>query len=181
MVAIVPLKALDDAKSRLGRVSSAPDRRALALTLLGRVVRACAEAGLPVVVVSPDADVHAAARRLGADTLDDGGADLTGAVALALAANADEDAVVVVAADLPFLQAADLVALLAAATPLAIAPAADGTTNAVAARPPSAFTPSYGRGSARRHGGRRVRRPGLEHDLDTPADLATALAAGVLR
>ena len=61
--------------------------------------------------------------------------------------------------------------MLAAADPLAIAPSPDGRTNAIAARPPSAFVPSYGDGSAARHGGTPVVRPGLARDLDTPADL----------
>jgi 2-phospho-L-lactate guanylyltransferase (CobY/MobA/RfbA family) len=63
--------------------------------------------------------------------------------------------------------------LLALARPLAVAPAADGTTNAVAARPPSALRPSYGPGSAARHGGLHVDLPRLAQDLDTPDDLAS--------
>ncbi len=43
--------------------------------------------------------------RLGAETLDDGGLDLTGAVALGLERYADAEAVVAIAADLPFVTA----------------------------------------------------------------------------
>ena len=83
------------------------------------------------------------------------------------------DAVVAIAADLPFVTAEDVRALLDLAHPLVVAAAPDGTTNAAAARPPSALTPSYGPGSAARHGGLQVRMPRLEKDLDTPADLAS--------
>ena len=94
-----------------------------------------------------------------------------------LAAYPDAATIVVIAADLPYVETSDIEALLAAATPLAIAPSPDGRTNAIAARPPSAFTPSYGEGSAARHGGTPVVRPGLARDLDTPADLQEFEAA----
>lgn len=171
MIALVPLKTLDDAKSRLGAVLDAEERHALALRMLTRVVDACQGAGLDVAIVSSDPMAYVAARELGADVIDDGGEDLTGSVRRGLAAHADADAVVVIAADLPYVTAEDVEALLAAARPLAVAPSPDGRTNAVAARPPSAFTPSYGPGSAARHGGTAVDRPGLARDLDTPADL----------
>jgi len=177
MVAIVPVKELVAAKSRLSAVLAPEERSALVLDLLAGVVAACAEAGLPVTVVSPDPAVHRAAAELGADTLDDGGRGLTGAVALALARHASAEAAVVLAGDLPYVTADDVRGVLAAADPLAVVAAADGTTNAVAARPPAAFTPAYGPGSAARHGGRRVRAAGLERDLDTPADLEGWLAA----
>ena len=171
MIALIPLKALDDAKSRLGEVLAAEPRQALALQLLTRVIGACQGAGLEVAIVSSDPMAYVAARELGAGVVDDEGRDLTGSVQLGLATFADVEAVVVIAADLPYVTVDDVVALLAAAMPLAIAPSADGRTNAIAARPPSAFTPAYGEGSAARHGGVVVDRPGLARDLDTPADL----------
>jgi 2-phospho-L-lactate guanylyltransferase len=172
-VAVIPLKGLDHAKSRLGGVLSRAERAELALRLLAGVVGACHEAGLEVCVISPDPTARAEAERLGARTLDDGGADLSGAVRLGLEAFASAAAVVAIAADLPFVTAEDVRELLELAHPLAVAAALDGTTNAVAARPPSALTPSYGPGSAARHGGLQVHRPRLEKDLDTPDDLAS--------
>ena len=171
MIALIPLKSLDDAKSRLGDVLDAEQRHALALRLLTRVVDACQGAGLTVAIISSDPMAYIAARELGTVVVDDGGEDLTGSVRRGLAVYADAETVVVIAADLPYVETADLEALLAAAQPLAIAPSADGKTNAIAATPPSAFTPSYGDGSAARHGGTPVVRPGLARDLDTPADL----------
>jgi 2-phospho-L-lactate guanylyltransferase len=171
-VAVIPVKALDHAKSRLAGALSPDERRELALSLLARVVGACQEAGLEVCVVSPDPRAREAAGALGASALDDGGSDLSGAVRLGLAVHAGAEAVVAIAADLPLVTADDVRELLELARPLAVAAATDGTTNAVAARPPSALVPSYGPGSAARHGGLIVRRPRLEKDIDTPADLA---------
>jgi 2-phospho-L-lactate guanylyltransferase len=160
MIALVPLKSLDDAKSRLGEVLDAEQRHALALRMLTRVVDACQGAGLEVAIVSSDPLAYIAARELGTGVVDDGGEDLTGSVRRGLAAYPEA-----------YVETADIAALLAAADPLAIAPSPDGRTNAIAARPPSAFVPSYGDGSAARHGGTPVVRPGLARDLDTPADL----------
>jgi 2-phospho-L-lactate guanylyltransferase len=171
MIALVPLKSLDDAKSRLGEVLDAEQRHALALRMLTRVVDACQGAGLEVAIVSSDPLAYVAARELGTAVVDDGGEDLTGSVRRGLAAYPEAGTIVVIAADLPYVETADIAALLAAADPLAIAPSPDGRTNAIAARPPSAFVPSYGDGSAARHGGTPVVRPGLARDLDTPADL----------
>jgi 2-phospho-L-lactate/phosphoenolpyruvate guanylyltransferase len=171
-VAVIPLKGLDHAKSRLGGVLSRAERADLALQLLAGVIGACREAELAVCVVSPDPYARAEAARLGAETLDDGGVDLTGAVRLGLERHAQAEAVVAIAADLPFVTADDVRELLDLARPLAVAPAPDGTTNAVAARPPSALRPSYGPGSASRHGGLHVHLPRLAQDLDTPEDLA---------
>lgn len=176
MVAVIPLKALDRAKSRLGEVLDADARHDLALTMLARTVDACRGAGLDPWVVSPDPAVHASAEVLGARSLDDGGVDLTAAVALALAHHATAAIIVVVAADLPEITAEALLELIAQARPLALVAAADGTTNAIAACPPAVFTPSYGPGSAARHGGLHVRIAELERDLDTPADLRRVLA-----
>jgi 2-phospho-L-lactate guanylyltransferase len=174
-VALVPVKALPRGKSRLADVLDGDARADLVLFLLRRVVTACQEAGLAVCVVSPDAEVHAAARALGADALDDGGRDLSAGVALALGRHAQAAGVAVLAADLPYVTADDVRRLVAHARPLALVAAADGTTNAIAACPPSAFRPSYGPGSAARHGGARLRLAGIERDIDTPGDLGLAL------
>jgi len=177
-LALVPVKALPRGKSRLAGVLDEDARGDLVLFLLRRVVAACLEAGLEVCVVSSDADVHAAASTLGADALDDGGRDLSASIELALERHAGAAGVVVLAADLPHVTAADVRELIAHAQPLALVAAADGTTNAVAASPPTAFRPSYGPGSAARHGGTRLRLVGIERDVDTPGDLARLACRG---
>jgi len=86
--------------------------------------------------------------------------------------------VLVVNADLPCLQPDDLRALLDAVPPagIAVAPAADGTTNALALADAGLFQPLYGPGSAERFlalAGQAVtvEHPNLAHDVDTLGDL----------
>jgi 2-phospho-L-lactate guanylyltransferase len=81
----------------------------------------------------------------------------------------------VVNSDLPCVTADDLLALASATSP-AIAPAEDGTTNALGLPDASLFAPLYGPGSAERfraHFERAVfvNRPGLRDDVDTLDDL----------
>ena len=102
------------------------------------------------------------------------GATSPPASSLALERHAAARGVVVLAADLPHVTADDVRELIAHARPLALVAAADGTTNAIAASPPTAFRPSYGPGSAARHGGTRLRLVGIERDVDTPGDLGLA-------
>ena len=94
----------------------------------------------------------------------------------------DSGPVLVVNADLPCVQARDLLTLLGAmpADGLALVRAADGTTNALALAAPHLFAPLYGPGSAERFLARAERLgapaaiasiPNLEDDVDTLADL----------
>ena len=88
-------------------------------------------------------------------------------------------------ADLPTLTVDDLLAL-EAATPeagIAIAAAADGTTNALGLSDTTLFAPLYGKESAARFRAHAERsgvvavdiiRPGLQNDVDTVADLVNA-------
>jgi 2-phospho-L-lactate guanylyltransferase (CobY/MobA/RfbA family) len=62
---------------------------------------------------------------------------------------------------------------------VAIAPARDGTTNALGLSDTTLFAPLYGPGSAARFRAHAesavdVNRPGLRDDVDTPADLVTS-------
>ena len=98
------------------------------------------------------------------------------------------DGVLFLAADLPTVLPADIDALIAACPPrgVAIARARDGGTNGLVLRPPAVIVPSFGSpASAAVHaalagqaGARAVvvDRPRLALDLDTPDDLAAALA-----
>ncbi len=89
-------------------------------------------------------------------------------------------------ADLPWLQRDDVHAMIAAAERdgCALAPDRHGTgTNAVALAPEVAFEFAFGPGSLAAHlraapQACAVCRPGLAFDLDTPADLADLLASG---
>ncbi len=93
--------------------------------------------------------------------------------------------ILVIAADLPWILASDIIALALAAGPdtLVLAPSRDGTgTNALLVPPGVHVRPAYGAGSraahrreARRLGLRvaEVVRPGLGFDVDRPEDLPT--------
>jgi 2-phospho-L-lactate guanylyltransferase len=177
---LIPLKRLDDAKSRLSDALSPDERAALMLELLERVLAVVEEADVgPVTVVSAEARVPAGVARL-----DDRGLPWNEALAAAMREVVSEPVVAVVSADLPRVTAEDVQALVAA-TPdrgMAIARALDGGTNAVSMRPPAAVPTHFGeQQSAAVHAqataaaglaARIVDIPGLAFDVDTPADLA---------
>ena len=156
-------------------------RAALALAMLGDVLAACTAAGT-TTVVTDDESAAAMARDLGADVVDDGGARGQGpAVARALE-GVEAGPVLVVNADLP-CAVPDDVRKLGGAVPaggLALAPALDGTTNALALSSDDLFRPCCGPGSAERFRA-HARAVGAEaavvdienlvDDVDTLADL----------
>jgi 2-phospho-L-lactate guanylyltransferase len=148
-------------KTRLG-----PAREELSLAMLADVLAVATVVGR-TWVVSPDPVA-------GATWIPDPGGGQGAAVDAALR-EIDAGPVLVVNSDLPCVTADDLQALASAASP-AIAPAEDGTTNALGLPHTSLFAPLYGPGSAERfrvHFERSVSvdRPGLRDDVDTLADL----------
>jgi 2-phospho-L-lactate guanylyltransferase (CobY/MobA/RfbA family) len=114
-------------------------------------------------------DVLAACRAVGPTIV----ADLSGGQGAAVAAAlvGVEGPVAVVNADLPCVTPADLAAL--AETAPALAPAADGTTNALSLLSAADFRPLYGPGSAARFGAfaQPISIPNLADDVDTMDDL----------
>ena len=127
------------------------------------------------------ADVLEAARAVG-DVLvaDEPGGQ--GAAVEAALRGVEAGPVLVVNADLPCAQARDLLTLLGALPSggIALVPASDGTTNALALAAPHVFAPLYGPGSAERFLARSERLgvpaavatiPNLADDVDTLADL----------
>jgi 2-phospho-L-lactate guanylyltransferase len=105
--------------------------------------------------------------------------------ALAGAASALPDRLVIVHADLPGLHCDDITALIAAADRgVALAPDRRGTgTNAMALRDARGAFFGFGPDSFARHcaaypGAGEVRRAGLALDIDLPDDLALAIARG---
>lgn len=188
-VAVVPVKALHGAKSRLAVVLGPDERAALTLRTLRTVLDALDAPGIAArLVVSPDPVVLAAAREVGAVTLgqrpDGGGDGLNWALDEARAAAVGADALLVVLGDLPLLERADTAAILAlaGATPgVVLAPDRRETgTNAMLLRPPGALPFAFGAGSLARHRAlaaarglplAHYRAPGTALDLDTPDDL----------
>ncbi len=185
--AIVPQKPLAVAKSRLGTVLPAGARATLSLALLKAVCTALhATRGVEVVVVmTPDPEVQAFAAACGVGAVPDPAPGLNEALAEVFRTlPTHSHAILVVSADLPLLQPADIEAIFAAGDrrTLVLAPSKDRVgTNALLLPPAIAFRPAFGPGSfaVHRHRARalglriaEVHRPGLAFDLDTPADLA---------
>jgi 2-phospho-L-lactate guanylyltransferase len=178
---VVPFRAAA-AKSRLEPLDDAT-RLEVAHRMLADVITAATAVGPTILVTEKDAQ-HA--RRLAADqgvtVVDDPGGGQGAAVEAGLAA-APEWPVLVVNADLPDVRARDLLALLGTMPEngIAIAPAPDGTTNALALARPGLFEPLYGPGSAARFRARaeelgfeaaKLDAPALARDVDTATQLA---------
>lgn len=148
--------------------------------MLTDVLTACTPVGRTLLVTSREAEAaRALAKSFGVEVVDDPGRGQGEAVAAALV-RADEGPVLVVNADLPCATSRDVFALLGAmpADGMALARAADGTTNALALAAAWLFAPLYGRDSARRFA-ERARRLGVdavEVDLPNLADDGDSLA-----
>lgn len=203
LVAIVPLRSLEGAKSRLGGPLDAEERQALVADMLDRTVRAASavEAVEAVVVVSPDPAVLRAASAAGATPVRQVGDGLNeGLLAGARWAAADgATALLVLPGDLPAISPASISAIIDAAR--AAAAAAPGRplvaivadrhgrgTNALLVSPPDAIPFAFGQDSraahlaAARGAGAaivEVDSP-LALDLDLPDDLVLAEQLGLL-
>jgi 2-phospho-L-lactate/phosphoenolpyruvate guanylyltransferase len=150
--------------------------------MLANVITAATAVGTTILVTEPDADcARALAAEHGVTIVDDPGQGQGPAVAAALELVIEWPALVV-NADLPEARARDLLALLGAmpANGIAVAPASDGTTNALALSRAGLFAPLYGPGSARRflaHAeelgveATEIDIPGVARDVDTVDEL----------
>jgi 2-phospho-L-lactate guanylyltransferase len=195
-IAIIPVRSLERAKSRLGAVLDPEERRDLVLRLLARTIRAVLEApSLGVaVVVSPDPAVLETAASAGARPLAQRGSGLNGSLdearTAALAAGAR--CLLVLPADLPTIEPSDLEALVAAAESLppgprvVLVPDRHGRgTNALLLEPPTVIPFAFGGDSRAAHsalaaaaGAAYAELDGrLSLDLDTPDDLLALEAA----
>jgi 2-phospho-L-lactate guanylyltransferase len=142
VLAIVPVKGLDGAKTRLSPVLSAEERARLVVTMLDRVLAACREADAieRTLLVTPETGLgHGSG-----EVLHDAGTGHADAIALALGDPRAAGGALVVMADCPLVTPSSLDALAAAARPLALAPARDGGVNALALRPVDGFRPRFG-------------------------------------
>lgn len=187
VTAFVPLKALDEAKSRLAPALSSAQRRDLALRMAGAVCDACiaSPAIASVVLLAGDAAAATVAEGRDVTVRRSPAPGLAAALDDADAAVGDARASLVVAADLPQVHAAELTALVAAAghgPAVIVAPTVDGGTGALLRQPPSVMATAFGWRSATahqkaaEHAGVRVVRwwsPALGHDVDEPDDLAS--------
>jgi 2-phospho-L-lactate guanylyltransferase len=179
MLAIVPVKSLESAKTRLTPALGTVEREQLVVQMLDAVLAACAAATLisETLVVTPDP-----ALGRGRPVLRDDGAGHGPAIAQALRDPRARDGALVIMADCPLVKAGSLDALVEAATPLALVEAADGGTSALALADPALLEPAFGipgsaavtleRARAAGIEAAVVRDPALAFDVDNPADLA---------
>jgi 2-phospho-L-lactate guanylyltransferase len=181
VLAIVPVKGLEDAKSRLAPLLGPDERAALVGRMLADVLAACegSEAVVRTLVVTPEPGVMPVPA--GVELLADAGEGHAAAVALALADPRSREGALVVMADCALATPEALDRLAAAARPVALAPALNGGLNALAVRDPEAFEPVFGLPRGAELTVARARAAGLEpavldipelaFDVDEPGDL----------
>jgi 2-phospho-L-lactate guanylyltransferase len=192
IAALVPAKALDQAKGRLAAILGEDERRQLALVMLEDVVlalKAVAAIG-SVAVVSPDGDVRALASELGATTIEEP-ANVRGinqALTHALGVMSPRpEALVVVLADVPEISSADVDAALGVLPErgLVICPSHDKGTGLLAMRPagvipfrfgPQSFSLHKREAAAQGLQAEVVRAESLARDIDSPDDLRALLS-----
>lgn len=182
VVAVIPVKSFQFGKQRLSSELSDQRRREIGAALAEHTVAVAEDADLLPVIVAGDPEVAEWSLRAGIPVVQDPGQGLDAAARIGADwADTGGSAWLVLHADLPLLDRADAEVLrdrLEAGSPV-IAPSADGGTSALGSTGSFAF--AYGPGSFHRHlarlrGAEIVARVGLLHDLDSPGDLASALA-----
>ena len=179
MLAIVPVKGLNGAKTRLAPLLSADERAGLVRGMLAAVLTACGESESvrSTLVVTPDPGLAP----VGVEVLIDRGDGHAAAVISALADIRAAGGALVIMADCPLATGDSLDRLARAASPVALVPALDGGLNALALATSGLFEPVFGVPEAARRTVERARAAGIEpavvdepllaFDVDRPADL----------
>jgi 2-phospho-L-lactate/phosphoenolpyruvate guanylyltransferase len=186
--AVVPVKSFGRAKTRLAALLNSYQREQLARAMLEDVLAALQErdALAGILVVSQDADARQIATTRGARSLDDPfetGPNAAIRLALPFLRDAGAEAMIVVPADVPQIEADELAPVLQALRDrsIVIVPAArDGGTNLLGCSPMDIIAPCFGPESFAQHVS-AARRAGIEprilacrslaHDIDRPQDI----------
>lgn len=194
--AVIAVKSLDLAKSRLSDRLRPEHRAQLVLAMLGDTVAAASATPQvrSVTVVTPDPAVAELARELGAQVHpepriadSDGLNTALSDAAAALRERHGPAELLALQADLPALRPAELADMIATAPPghrsVVIDHAGTGTAALLVRDPEAPLDPRFGAGSARRHVAAGAVAlagawPGLRLDVDTAEDLAAAAALG---
>jgi 2-phospho-L-lactate guanylyltransferase len=189
--AIIPVKPLNRAKSRLSQVLPPEERQQLAENMLRHVLQVVRDVPqvMGTLVISRDSKALAIARDYGARTVVESGApELNAALmrATQVVRQWKGHAILILPADLPLLAPEDVTCLLELGqTERTVVIATDlnkDGTNALFIRPPGLIGYSYGTGSYERHlamaeqAGAAVKLYESERlmlDIDMPEDLAT--------
>jgi 2-phospho-L-lactate guanylyltransferase len=187
--AIVPVKPLRTAKSRLSAVLTRDEREILSQQMLINTLDLLREVKEieRTLVVSRDTKALSIARKHGARTVTENGApELNNALARAtvVAQQYDISGVLVIPADLPLMRIDDVENLISKATDppvVVIAPDRHGRgTNALLSSPPSLIEYDFGTDSFERHVARAkaagvqiviCKNPSIGLDVDLPEDL----------
>ncbi len=158
LTAVVPVQNLETAKSRLASILSPQERSDLVLTLFDNVMTALTGSlsVVRMVVVSPDPNVLAIARRWNADPVEQPGRGLNAAIRLGRdrAVGLGADSILIVLADLPRITPADVDRLAERSHGMSVTMAPDRHgrgTNAMILRPPTAIEPAFGVDSLLKH------------------------------
>lgn len=187
---LLPVKALDDAKTRLEPLLSPLERGALTLAMLEDVMDVTQVVpGWETWVISPDEAVLEVAVSRGAHAIREDEPPLGAAIRQA----EDEagallaDAFTVLLPDTPLMTAEALTVALHTLGPVVVAPSRDGHgTNLLIRRPPTGVPACFGPDSFTRHLNAAadadlpvavVERPELAFDVDSPNDILTVLDA----
>jgi len=204
IAAVLAVKGLADAKTRLSPVVPADARRALVLAMMTDTITAARAAGVgDIVVVTPDAEVEVVARRHGARIVADAPANATDPTTSSLnralargieaAIETPDSRIVVLQADLPALRPEHLSAAIAGADGHRQALVTDRSGSGTAmliVGDTAGVTPRFGVGSAQAHRDAGAVDlvadngdlwPDLRTDVDTVDDLAVAMTLGVGR
>jgi 2-phospho-L-lactate guanylyltransferase len=206
--AVVPVKTLPSAKSRLLPWLDRPAVERLSIAMLGDVLETLQRVRAldRIAVATPDPRLAEVARKAGAEVLSTSVSGLNPAVeaACAVLAPAEDDAALVVLGDVAGVQAEDIEALLNAGTRhdvgtrndpgirrgVALAPSNDGGTSALLRAPRDIIPAAFGPSSARDHRELaasagvpfvELTLPSLAIDIDEREDLekfASSAAAG---
>jgi 2-phospho-L-lactate guanylyltransferase len=187
-VLALPVKALDEAKSRLGSVLTPLERAALTLAMLEDVLDATLRLiGWDTWVISPDEAVLEVAAGRGAAVVAEERPTLIGAITQVEeeANQGGAGALAVLLPDTPLVTTSALTAALHTLGPVVLAPSSDENgTNLLVRRPPTVIEAVFGRDSYRRHLQAAaeaalptavVDLPELTFDLDRPDDILSVL------
>jgi 2-phospho-L-lactate guanylyltransferase len=192
MIALVPVKALSRAKSRLAETLDPAARARLMHDTLRRTLQALkqVQAIRDVVVITRDDEVSRWAAEWGAQIVRERGEGLNESLREARTAFLDADALFVTPADLGWPAVEDIEAMIALAADgpsVVIAPDRhERGTNALLLRPPDVIDFCFGTDSAAQHAARAdekgitplwYRSSSLSLDVDDPEDLALYEAA----
>jgi 2-phospho-L-lactate guanylyltransferase len=194
ITALVPAKALDQAKGRLAELLSEHERRSLSLVMLADVLRALNSArGVDrTFVVSPDQDILRDAERFGADPISQphslSGINEALKHSLKVISLEEPTALLVLLADVPAVTSDEIESILSALPRdigAVICPSRAEGTSALALRPPEVIDFRFGPNSLAQHeqeaSARGVplqvmRFDSLLNDVDEPDDLRYLLS-----